>query len=78
MNTITFAGQEPQTETLTWHQVADAMPDSDITVLLWVLYEDGDTEWASGWWDGEVWRDSTGAPVFGEVMAWSEPNGPAA
>lgn len=75
---IELAGPEPMTEVLTWHQVADAMPDSDITVLMWIVYEDGDTDWCAGWWDSEVWRDSGGAPVFGEVTAWCEPQGPGA
>ena len=66
------------TEQLQWHDAAAAKPDADITVLLWLQYEDGDAEFARGWWDGEQWRDaSSGAPI-GSVTGlwWAEPKGP--
>ncbi len=37
------------TEQIQWHDAAAAKPDADITVLLWLQYEDGDAEFACGW-----------------------------
>ena len=63
-------------EHLTWHAVADALPDADLTVLMWVEEPDGSEDWLSGWLDGATWRDSTAMPVVGRVMWWAEPRGP--
>ena len=67
------------TGTLRWHRVAEGvLPDADTTVLMWVLYGDGQ-DWAVGWWDGEVWRDAaSGGDVAGCVAYWCEPQGPQA
>jgi len=66
-------------ETLHWHSAA-SVPDADTTVLLWVQYADGETDWSSGWWDGADWRlCRSGArvdDVMGRVLHWSEPAGP--
>lgn len=62
-------------ELLTWHPVAERLPDSDITVLCWL--EPGG-KWYSGWLDGQTWYDAaTGAEMDG-VTAWAEPCGPGA
>ncbi len=63
-------------ELLTWHSVTDALPDADLTVLLWVAEPDGSQDWVSGWLDGETWRDSTAMPVAGRVTHWAEVGGP--
>ena len=66
------------TETLTWHP-ASAPPDADTTVLLWVKYEDGETDWAAGWWDGSDWRlCESGGVCCGDPLHWAEPAGPGA
>lgn len=68
-------------ELLQWNAAATSLPDADITVLMWVQYPDDgisrEHDWASGWWDGEVWRDAGSAMiVIGKVTHWAEPNGP--
>ena len=64
-------------QTLSWTATASTMPDSDLTVLMWVRCADGAEDWASGWWDGEAWRDAaSGGVVAGEVTHWAEPEGP--
>ena len=73
---IILASPEPLIESLEW-QPASPPPDADTTMVLWIVYEDGDADWAAGWWDGEVWRDaSTGGPCSGEVTHYAEPSGP--
>jgi len=68
----------PMAELLEWHATADALPDADITVLMWVR-EAGGADWHSGWWDGQDWRDAaSGGVVAGEVSHWAEPEGPGA
>ena len=64
-------------ETLSWHSVTDALPDADLTVLLWVE-TGGESDWVSGWLDGDTWRDSTAMPVAGAVTHWREVGGPGA
>lgn len=72
------AAQQPA-ELLHWDPVAALMPDSDLTVLLWVVYDDGTADWCPGWWDGEAWRDATsGGQINASVTHWSNPGGPAA
>ena len=62
--------------TLTWHE-ASTQPDADLTVLLWIRYEDGTSDWAAGWWDSVDWLDAaTGGLVGGVVTHWAEPEGP--
>jgi hypothetical protein len=66
-------------ELLQWHDVTDALPDADTTVLMWVCEADGSTDWYAGWWDGEAWQDAAnGGPVAGRVSHWAEPEGPTA
>lgn len=66
-------------EPLHWHSAA-SVPDADTTVLMWVQYADGETDWSSGWWDGDGWRfcESGGlvADAGGAVLHWAEPAGP--
>jgi hypothetical protein len=66
-------------EHLHWHS-APSVPDADATVLMWVAYQDGEEDWAAGWWDGDGWRfcDSGGlvADTGGAVLHWAEPAGP--
>ena len=65
-------------ELLRWTEAAQ-LPDADMTVLMWIAYSDGTSDWAAGWWDGECWRDAaTGGKVFGSVTHWAEPAGPRA
>ena len=65
-------------ELLEWHAVATALPDADMTVLMWVAYG-AERDWAAGWWDDEVWRDcASGGAVAGVVTHWAEPEGPEA
>ena len=40
-------------QTLTWTATASTMPDSDLTVLMWVRCADGAEDWASGWWSAQ-------------------------
>ncbi len=65
-------------ELLEWHCVANGdLPDDDLTVLLWVK-DGGTADWASGWRDGDAWRDAaSGGVVAGEVTHWAAPEGPA-
>lgn len=62
------------TEEITWHAVADKMPDDDETVL--IVLADGDV--CSGWHDGDNgWRD-IGAFQCATVTHWATmPKGPA-
>lgn len=65
-------------ELLEWHCVAGgSMPDAEVTVLLWLRYADGSTDWCSGFFDGEAWCDCTAMPVSCEVTHWAQPEGPA-
>lgn len=65
-------------ETLTWHPAANP-PDADQTVLLWAVWPDGETNWESGWWDGEAWRlCESGGLCSGMVTHYAMPEGPAA
>lgn len=67
-------------ELLTWHPTQHGQrPDADMTVLLWTVFDDGSTDWASGWWDGEHWRDcESGGQVGGDVRYFAAVNGPGA
>lgn len=61
------------TEQITWHAVADRLPDDEQTVL---ICTDGTSEpvWI-GYRDGDNWRDTEGFVV--NVTAWAEmPRGP--
>jgi hypothetical protein len=64
--------------TLHWHRASDTLPDADMTVLMWVVDDDG-ADWFSGWWSGEAWHDAAhGGIVMGAVTHWAEPEGPQA
>jgi hypothetical protein len=64
--------------TLTWNDAAKP-PDADLTVLIWISYGDGTSDWAAGWWDGIEWLDAaTGGSVVGVVAHWADPEGPPA
>ena len=63
-----------KTEVLHWHHLpAEGRPDSDITVLMEALLEDGSTEVGPGWWCGESWRDCSTRWLIGrDVVAWAD------
>ncbi len=66
------------TEALSWTP-ASQLPDADLNVLLWLVWPDGETDWAPGWWDGEAWRlCESGGVCAGRVTHYAEPVGPAA
>ncbi|MFO0253384.1 MAG: hypothetical protein ACK52V_04640 [Betaproteobacteria bacterium] len=50
------------TSTITWHPVAEQLPDDDLLVLL----SGGDA--AMGFLDGDSWRDETAMPI--QAPAW--------
>ena len=55
------------------------LPDSEVRVLLWLRQADGACDWDVGHWTGEGWLlDWCGAAPEGEVLAWAQPEGPAA
>lgn len=65
-----------QTEVITWVIVTpQSMPDVDKTVLVNIDLEpteEAEPVWL-GWWDGEVWRDTSfGAPITSKVLAWAD------
>lgn len=68
------------TETITWHPVAEGLPDADLTVLLALDGEDT----CAGFLDGEradgtpLWRDTTAIDLHGHTIAhWADmPKGP--
>ncbi len=57
------------TETITWHEVAEQMPDADMTVLIRLADDESEPVWL-GWWDGERWYDALGTVV--EMVRWAE------
>lgn len=69
------------TETLTWHPVAERMPDDKRTVLLWTREAKpfGVQAWTTGWFDEKGWRlCDSGGVCLQVVTHWAEPNGPEA
>lgn len=65
-------------ELLHWHPTAALMPDSDMTVLMWLVHDDGTSDWWPGWWDGKAWRDAgSGGEIDDSVTHWAKPGGPA-
>lgn len=70
------------TTTLAWQRIDPAdpstLPDSDITVLMWVEDEDGEGDWYAGWYDQAegCWMDSTAMPVLDTVTHWAHPCAP--
>jgi len=63
------------TETITWHPVAERLPDSDITVML-AIEGVSEPTWP-GFWDGRAWRYVSGGIVAGRVTDWADmPAGP--
>lgn len=79
MNARTILAEpDPTVVMLTWKPIGEGLPDSDVTVLVWL--ETG--EWFSAWWDDDDetrgWYDAaTGGRIEG-VTHWAEPQGPAA
>lgn len=65
------------TTTLTWQTPAQAMPDADESVLVWLECFDHPPMWEAGWFDGEHWRLSeSGGVIDGHVLYWARPVGP--
>jgi hypothetical protein len=65
------------TTTLTWQTPAQAMPDADESVLVWITCHDHPELWESGWFDGEHWRlCESGGIIDGRVLYWARPVGP--
>lgn len=64
------------TETITWRTPAEALPDSDLTVL--VRMPDGWDEpvWL-GFHDGEEWKDPDGMPIATPALWADMPAGTA-
>ena len=62
-------------EVITWFEVTPAsMPDVDLTVLVSIDIQldadDSEPVWL-GWWDGEQWLDTHGAPIVSPVVSWA-------
>ena len=62
-------------EVITWIEVTPAsMPDVDQTVFVSIDIEleadDSEPVWL-GWWDGEQWLDTNGAPIVSPVVSWT-------
>lgn len=65
------------TETLTWYEPAERMPDPDTTVMIEVEDVDGEPVWP-GYFDGNEWRLADGMPIA-DVRRWADmPKGGAA
>lgn len=56
------------TETLTFHEPAEQMPDSDLTVIVRTRGCE-EPVWL-GYHDGEQWRDVDNLPI--DVVRWAE------
>ena len=67
-------------ELLRWHVVADGdLPDADASVLLWIVFPAGDTDWTTGWLDFDGWHlCESGGICPWKVTHWAEPQGPQA
>lgn len=62
-------------EVLTWIEVTpSSMPDAEETVFVSIDIvldaDDSESVWI-GWWDGEVWRDTSAAQIFSSVVSWA-------
>lgn len=62
-------------EVLTWIETTPAsMPDPEETVFVSIDIEleadDSEPVWL-GWWDGEVWRDTSAAEIVSPVVSWA-------
>lgn len=54
---------------MTWHKVADAMPDDDTTVLM--AWSNGDV--CMGYHQGKMWWHESGCPLRdGMVTHWAD------
>lgn len=60
------------TETITWIDCAERLPDDGIAVL--VAFDDGEV--LMGWHEDKRWLDVSGYPVTG-VTHWASVQGPA-
>lgn len=64
------------TETITWWEPAEKMPDADQNVLVRMRGADEAPVWL-GYWTGEIWREASGLEV--DVVRWADmPEGGAA
>ena len=73
----TPAVSAPVGSALLWTPTVAALPDSDVTVLIWLDSDD----WYAGWYDDNksCWIDaSTGGTVDGRVTHFAHPEGPRA
>lgn len=57
------------TETLTWHEVTERLPDDDVTVMICAPNLD-EPIWL-GWHDAGQWHDVSGMEIEG-VVRWAE------
>lgn len=65
------------TETITFYEVTERMPDSDLTVIVRLKNSDDQEPVWLGYHDGERWRDLDAMPI--EVVRWADmPEGGAA
>jgi len=70
---LVFAGPEPVTSTIRWHDPAVELPDADESVLLWLIDDEGGEDWDKGWLDDEQWRSAEGFPIEASaVRYWGE------
>lgn len=53
-----------------WTLVGDALPDADLTVLMWMPGDASEPVWP-GYWDGDRWMSAEGFQVSG-VHAWTD------
>jgi hypothetical protein len=66
-------------ELLQWVAPARDLPDAEVRVLVWLRQADGSCDWDVGHWTGAEWiLDWCGAAPDGQVVAWAQPEGPAA
>ena len=54
-----------------WHETNNAMPDTDLVVLIYVPSSDSEQVWL-GFHDGEDWRYVEGPLVESDVELWAE------
>lgn len=72
---IAVAPVRTHAEVITWVEVTPAsLPDVDQTVFVSIDIQleadDSEPVWL-GWWDGEAWRDTSGAEIISPVVSWA-------